>query len=406
MKKKTLSALLALMMCASLAGCATTGAGTASTATSDTTADTAAGTESAAPSEAPTGDTIKIGVSAPITGGLALYGESATNSVKLAVEEINAAGGVLGKQLEIAEIVDDKADSTEAVNAYNRLMSDGVVAIIGTYTSSCSIPMAERAQEEGMLLLSPCATNAKLTLIGSNIFRACFIDPVQGPMMTQFAKDELGAKKAAVIYAKDDDYSNGLHESIVSSWADYGLEMVYEGESTSKDVDFSAQVSQVVASGADVLFYPCMLDQVPILVQQAREAGFEGAIVGGDAWDCSDTSGKENYFNNTYYTNHYAPEDPSEAVQAYVKSYTEAYGTDTLTSAGACYYDSVKMVAQAIEASGTGATADIIKAMTGMTYEGVTGSFTLDENGDPKKPITFVEFKDGAPVWRANVMPE
>lgn len=406
MKKKTLSALLALMMCASLAGCATTGAGTASTATSDTTADTAAGTESAAPSEAPTGDTIKIGVSAPITGGLALYGESATNSVKLAVEEINAAGGVLGKQLEIAEIVDDKADSTEAVNAYNRLMSDGVVAIIGTYTSSCSIPMAERAQEEGMLLLSPCATNAKLTLIGSNIFRACFIDPVQGPMMTQFAKDELGAKKAAVIYAKDDDYSNGLHESIVSSWADYGLEMVYEGESTSKDVDFSAQVSQVVASGADVLFYPCMLDQVPILVQQAREAGFEGAIVGGDAWDCSDTSGKENYFNNTYYTNHYAPEDPSEAVQAYVKSYTDTYGTDTLTSAGACYYDSVKMVAQAIEASGTGATADIIKAMTGMTYEGVTGSFTLDENGDPKKPITFVEFKDGAPVWRANVMPE
>lgn len=257
-----------------------------------------------------------------------------------------------------------------------------------------------------MLLLSPCATNAKLTLIGSNIFRACFIDPVQGPMMTQFAKDELGAKKAAVIYAKDDDYSNGLHESIVSSWADYGLEMVYEGESTSKDVDFSAQVSQVVASGADVLFYPCMLDQVPILVQQAREAGFEGAIVGGDAWDCSDTSGKESYFNNTYYTNHYAPEDPSEAVQAYVKSYTDTYGTDTLTSAGACYYDSVKMVAQAIEASGTGATADIIKAMTGMTYEGVTGSFTLDENGDPKKPITFVEFKDGAPVWRANVMPE
>lgn len=407
MKKKTLSALLALMMCASLAGCATTGAGTASTAASDTTAaDTAAGTESAAPSEAPTGDTIKIGVSAPVTGGLALYGSSATNSVKLAVDEINAAGGVLGKQLEIAEIVDDKGDSTEAVNAYNRLMSDGVVAIVGSYTSSCSIPMAERAQEEGMLLISPCATNAKFTLIGPNIFRACFIDPVQGPMMTQFVKDELGATKAAIIYAKDDDYSNGLHDSIVSSWADYGLDMVYEGESTSKDVDFSAQVSQVVASGAEVLFYPCMIDQVPILVQQAREAGFEGAIVGGDTWDGSDTSGKESYFNNTYYTNHYAPEDPSEAVQSYVKNYTEAYGTDTLTSAGACYYDSVKMVAQAIEASGTGATADIIKAMTGMTYEGVTGSFTLDENGDPKKPITFVEFKDGAPVWRANVMPE
>lgn len=406
MKKKTLSALLALTLAASLTGCATTGAGAETAAPAAEESAAAAESAESAESAAPEGDTIKIGVSAPITGGLALYGESAQNSVKMAVDEINAAGGVLGKQLEIAEIVDDKGDSTEAVNAYNRLMSDGVVAVIGTYTSSCSIPMAERAQEEGMLLLSPCATNAKLTLVGPNIFRACFIDPVQGPMMTKFAKEELGATKAAVIYAKDDDYSNGLHESIVEAWKGYGLEIVYEGESTTKDVDFSAQVSQVVASGADVLFYPCMLDQTPILVQQAREAGFEGSIVGGDAWDCSDTTGKEDYFNNTYYTNHYAPEDPSEAVQSYVSAYKDAYGADTLTAAGACYYDSVKMVAQAIEASGSGATADIIKAMTGMTYEGVTGSFTLDENGDPKKPITFVEFKDGAPVWRSNVMPE
>lgn len=415
MKKKVLSVLLAsAMAAASLTGCATTGGDSASTAADTTAAETTAAdeasgeasTEATASTEAPTGDTIKIGVSAPITGSLALYGESGKNSVEMAVEEINAAGGVLGKPLEVVEFGDDQGDSTQAVNIYNKLVSEDVVAIIGTYTSSCSIPMGERAQEEGMLLISPCATNAKLTLIGPNIFRACFIDPVQGPMAAKFAKEELSASKAAIIYAKDDDYSNGLHESITQAWADYGLDMVYEGECTTKDVDYSAQASQVVASGADVLFYPCFLDTVPILVQQVREAGFTGAIVGCDAWDCSDTTGKEEYFNNTYYTNHYAPQDPSEAVQNFVASYTEKYGTDSLTSAGACYYDATKMVAQAIEASGTGATADIIKAMTGMSYEGVTGSFTLDENGDPSKPITFVEFKDGEPVWKANVEPE
>ena len=409
MKKKMLSMLLALTVTASLVGCATTGGTETAAPAADAPAETeAAASEAPADEAAPVaeGDTIKIGVSAPITGGLALYGESAVNSVTMAVDAINANGGVLGKQLEVAEFVDDKADSTEAVNAYNRLVSDGVVAVIGTYTSSCSIPMAERAQEEGMLLLSPCATNAKLTQIGPNIFRACFIDPVQGPMMAKFAKEEIGATKAAIIFAKDDDYSNGLHESLTEAWSGYGLDVVYDGSCSIKDVDYSAQVSQVVASGADVLFYPCMLDTVPILVQQAREAGFEGAIVGGDAWDCSDTSGKEEYFNNTYYTNHYAPEDPAEAVQNYVAAYKEAYGADTLTAAGACYYDSVKMVAQAIEAAGSAETSAIIDAMTGMTYEGVTGSFTLDENGDPKKPITFVEFRDGAPVWKSNVMPE
>lgn len=350
------------------------------------------------------GDTIKIGVVAPLTGGYALYGASGKNSVELAIEEINATGGVLGKQLEISEYVDDKGDSTEAVNAYNRLNGQDIVAVVGSFSSSCSIPMAEIAKEEGMLLLSPTATNAKLTLVGPSIFRACFIDPVQGPMMAKFAQEE-GYTKAAMIYAKDDDYSNGLKEAIDGAWSGFGLEMVYTGECTTKDVDYTAQVSQVVASGADVLFYPAFLDTVPILVQQAREAGFEGAIVGGDGWDGSNTSGIEAYFDNTFYTNHYAPEDPAEAVQKYVTSYKDKYGAESLTSVGACYYDAIYMLKDAIEASETGKTADIITAMTGMSFSGVTGSFTLDENGDPAKPITFVEFKEGKPVWKSNVQP-
>lgn len=402
MKKKLLSMILtSAMVVTCVTGC---GASTSQTdAPADSTESTEAGTESAAVAS---GDTINIGIVAPLTGSYALFGESGSKSAQLAVDEINSNGGVLGKQLAITETVDDKGDSTEAVNCYNRLASEDICAVIGTFSSSCSIPMAERAQDDGMLLISPSATNAKLTLVGDHIFRACFIDPIQGPTMAKFAYEE-GAKKAAIIYAKDDDYSNGLYETISEAWNGFdGTELAYTGECTSKDADFTAQVSQVVASGADVLFYPFMLDTVPLVVQQAREAGFEGMIVGGDGWDGSSTSGIEDYFNNTYYTNHYAPEDPSELVQNYVTSYKDTYGSESLTSIGACYYDAVKMVAKAIEDAGSAETEDIVKAMTGMSYEGVTGSFTLDENGDPKKPITFVEFVDGVPTWKSNVAAE
>lgn len=388
MKKKWFSMMMAAIMAT---GCLTACGG---------------GEDAAGTTDAASGDTINIGVVAPLTGSYALYGESGKNSIEMAVEEINEAGGILGKKVKVVEYVDDKGDSTEAVNAYNRLSGQGVSAVIGSFSSSCSIPMAERAQEEGMLLVSPTATNAKFTLIGDHIFRACFIDPIQGPTMAKFAADE-GAKKAAIIYAKDDDYSNGLYETISETWTEtYGGELVYSGECTTKDTDFTAQAAQVVASGAEVLFYPAMLDTVPLLVQQAREAGFEGMIIGGDGWDGSDTTGVEDYFNNTYYTNHYAPEDPSEKVQTYVTKYKEAFGEDTLTSIGACYYDAFMMIMQAIEAAGSAEPDDIAAAMTGMNYEGVTGSFTLDENGDPKKPITFVEFVDGSPVWKANVTAE
>ncbi len=407
MKKKLLTIVLtAVMVTASLSGCGTgTTSSTSETPVSEA-ASTEASTESGANSAAASGDTINIGVVAPLTGSYALFGQSGKNSAELAVKEINEAGGVLGKELKIVETVDDKGDSTEAVNCYNRLTSQNVSAVVGTFSSSCSIPMAERAQEDGMLLISPSATNAKLTLVGDHIFRACFIDPIQGPTMAKFAYEQ-GAKKAAIIYAKDDDYSNGLNETISAAWKAFdGAELVYTGECTSKDADFTAQVSQVVASGADVLFYPFMLDTVPLVVQQAREAGFEGIIVGGDGWDGSDTTGIEDYFNNTFYTNHYAPEDPAEVVQNYVSAYKENYGDDSLTSIGACYYDAIKMVAKAIEDAGSADTQEIVKAMTGMSFEGVTGSFTLDENGDPKKPITFVEFVDGIPTWKANVAAE
>ena len=133
--------------------------------------------------------------------------------------------------------------------------------------------------------------------------------------------------KVAIIYAKDDDYSNGLKDAFVENAEGNGLEIVYTGECTTTDTDFTAQASQAVASGADFLFYPCFLDTVPLLVQQARDAGFDGITMGGDGWDGSDTTGLESYFDKCYFTNHYSSEDTSEAVQNFVTKYTEKYGT-------------------------------------------------------------------------------
>lgn len=406
MKKKFLTVMLSVtMVLGTLTACGSSADDTESTEADVTAADEAADTE-AASSDTSNEDVVQFGVVSPNTGGYALYGEAAQNAVKMAVDEINAAGGVLGgKTLQVSEFLDDQGDPTEAVSAYNKLSGQDIVAVIGSFSSSCSIPMAELAVEDNMLLLSPCATNEALTQVGSSIFRACFIDPYQGEMAASFA-EEKGWTKAAIIYAKDDDYSNGLKDAFVESAEELGIEIVATEECTTKDTDFTAQASKVAASGAEFVYYPCFLDTVPLLVQQVREAGFEGAIVGGDGWEGSDTTGKESYFENCYYSNHYSSGDTAQEVQDFVTKFTELYGAESLNAMGALYYDSVYMLAQAIDDAGEADTAKIIDAMTGMTFSGVTGTFTLNENNNPEKNIVFNTFTDGEVTWVETISPE
>ena len=216
----------------------------------------------------------------------------------------------------------------------------------------------------------------------------------------------FAATKAAIIYAKDDDYSNGLKDAFVENAEADGIEVVYTGECTTTDTDFTAQVSQAVASGADYLFYPCFLDTVPLLVQQARDAGFEGIIMGGDGWDGSDTTGLESYFDNCYFTNHYSSEDTAEAVQNFVTKYTEKYGTDSLNACASLYYDAIYMLVEAAENGGGSDTASLVKGMTGMTFTGVGGTFTLDDNGDPEKSVAINTYEDGQVKWFKTLSPE
>ena len=401
MKKKMLSLLLcAAMMATVLTGC---GEEASSTPASSAPAASAAATPAASGEE---DHVIKIGAVCAMTGGSAIYGEGAQNAIDLAVEEINASGGEYTVEIvNGGKVVDDAKDSKQAVNAYNSLTPEAPEAIIGSFFSSVTLPMAELANEQGMLLLATGATNYKVTLIGPTIFRDCFIDPYQGKMAALFAKDQ-GASKVAIIYAKDDDYSNGLKDAFVENAEGNGLEIVYTGECTTTDTDFTAQASQAVASGADFLFYPCFLDTVPLLVQQARDAGFEGIIMGGDGWDGSDTTGLESYFENCYFTNHYSSEDTAEAVQNFVSKYTEKYGTDSLNACAALYYDAIYMLVQAAEQGGGSDTASLVKGMTGMTFTGVGGTFTLDENGDPEKSVVINTYENGQVKWFKTLSPE
>ena len=266
-RNRVLALTVAAAMSASLlAGCGSSaqqgGAASSEAASTDTAASVSDGGED---------NIIRVGVVCSMTGGSTIYGEGAQNAVDMAVEEINA--GDSGYKIEIVnggKVADDAKDAKQAMNAYNKVMADSPEAIVGSFFSSVTLPMAEQASKDGMLLLATGATNADVTLKGDSIFRNCFIDPYQGKMAALFAKDK-GFAKVAVIYAKDDDYSNGLKDAFVENCEANGIEVAYVGECMTTDTDYSSQAAQAVASGADLLYYPCFLDTVPLLVGACNE---------------------------------------------------------------------------------------------------------------------------------------
>ena len=387
-----LSLVLAVLMLTSvMAGCSSSAQdGSAGSASGKTDSTVAAGEED---------KIIKVGVVCAMTGGSAIYGEGAQNAIDMAVEEINASDSEY--KIEIVnggKIADDAKDAKQAMNAYNKVMADGPEALVGSFFSSVTLPMTEQAAKDGMLLLATGATNSDVTLKGDTIFRNCFIDPYQGKMAALFVKSK-GLSKVAVIYAKDDDYSNGLKDAFMESCEASGIEITYVGECMTTDTDFSSQTAQAVASGAELLYYPCFLDTVPLLVSSARNAGFTGIIMGSDSWDGSDTTGLEDKFEDCYFTNHYSSEDTAPAVVNFVEKFTEKYGTESLNACAALYYDAMYMLVEAAENGGGSDTASLVAGMKGMSFTGVGGDITLDENGDAIKSIVFNTYVDGQVKW-------
>lgn len=352
------------------------------------------------------GEPIKIGILAPLTGDVSVYGNATFNGIMMAIEEINAKGGILGRQIEPI-YQDEQGDPSVAVNAYNNLYDKGIVALLGDVTSKPCIAVAEVATNDNMPMLTPTGTAAEITAVGANVFRTCFMDPFQGKVMATFAADELKARKVAVMYDSSSDYSLGLAESFKVQASEKGLEMVAYEAYASADTDFTTLLNKIVSAKPDVLFLPDYYGKVSLAISQARTAGYKGAILGGDGWDGvlgAMPTDKLADANNGYFSNHYTTSDTSSVVVDFLSNYKARYN-EAPNAFSALGYDSAYIMADAIERAGSTDSQAIIDALAATNFSGVTGDITFDANGDPIKSVAITKFVDGMAQLAIKITP-
>ena len=348
---------------------------------------------------------IKIGLIAPFTGGVAMYGNLLKNGVEFYTKVFNDAGGVNGRKIQLIPY-DDKGDPTEALNAYNKLVTaDEVAAFIGPVTSSPTFGVAEASAGDNIPGITGTATHPDVTSYGKNYFRACFEDPFQGGTIAKFSAEKLGAKKAAVIYNVSDAYSTGLYNAFNASAIEAGLEVVAAESYTTDDVDFNAQLTRIAALAPDVLFIPDYYNRVYLISSQARKAGITATFLGVDGADgILEIEGADiSVFEGLHFANHYFSGDPSPLVQDFRKNYEAVYGS-TPNALAALGYDSAFILFEAIKKAAAdgveiGATPEsyqaIIDKMAATDLDAVTGHMTF-KNNNPVKEVSIIKIEKGA----------
>ncbi|MBC7238548.1 MAG: ABC transporter substrate-binding protein, partial [Chloroflexi bacterium] len=358
----------------------------------------------AAPAVAPVpGFPVKIAIVVPLSGDVKTFGESTRDGALMAIEEAKAAGW----QIEVV-LADSKCDAQEAANAANKVIfEDGVKYIIGEVCSSASIPISQIAEANGVLQISPTSTNPAVTVNedGSTkeyVFRACFLDPFQGEVMASFAKDDLGAKTAAVLYDVGNDYVKGLAEYFKASFEAMGGTVPVFEAYTKDDTDFSAVLGKVAAANVDVLFLPDYYAKNNLIAAQVKEKGIKATLLGGDGWDSPEL--RFDLFEGGYFSNHYSPADPRPVVQNFVKAYQAKYGVvpDALATLA---YDAAKILLQSISEAGVDDPAVVKDKMAAIQYEGVSGQITYDAQHNPVKKAAIVKIEGGKPTFYKFVAP-
>ena len=391
MTKVMSMALAASLVVASLTACG--GEKKEETKAAETTAagETAAEGETTAAAD---GEVFLIGGIGPLTGDAASYGNSVKQGAEIAIEEINAAGGV--KVGDKTYTLDMTFAEDKAIQAYNSVMDDGAQAILGCVTSGACIAITDLTAEDGILQITPsgsaidCAKN-------DNAFRICFTDPAQGVTMAGLAAETLGYKKVAVIYDSASDYSMGIKEAFEEEFAAKGGEIVASEAFTGGDVDFNTQLTTIKGTDAEAIFVPAYYQEATYITKQAKDMGMELPFLGSDGWDgvlgtVTDTATVE----GAIFLSPFFAADPSENVAAFVKSYEEAYGA-TPDQFAADAYDTVYTIKAAMEQAGSIESADLIAAMTEITVDGLTGDgITWTAEGEPNKGSKFIQIIDGA----------
>jgi branched-chain amino acid transport system substrate-binding protein len=342
------------------------------------------------------GDTIRVGEFASLTGGTATFGQSEHNGDVLAINEINAAGGVLGKQIDLMT-EDDQSKTEDAVASVQKLVnSDRVCAVLGEVASSRSMAGAPICQAAHVPMITPASTNEDVTKKGDYIFRVCFTDLFQGQEMARFAMNSLGKKRAAILTDVKQDYSVGLDDAFKNTYTFNGGIIVSEQSYSSGDKDFHAALTSIKGANPDVIFVPGYYTEVSLIVRQARELGIDCPILGGDGWDSPElTKCNEQQFNNTFFSNHFSTEDPDTTVQGFIKKYQDEYHAvpDAMAALG---YDAARILVDAMRRAGSTYPTKLKHAIASTkNFPGVTGSITIDKYRNASKPITIIKIVDG-----------
>lgn len=378
--KRTVTLLMAAALGLSLVGCSSTGSGGGASAS---------------------GDTIKIGVNYELSGTVATYGQGSVQGIEMAAEEINAAGGIKGKKIELVKY-DTKSDTAEATTLATKLVSqDKVVTIIGPATSGsfkAEIPVANKNQ---VPVVSGSATADDVTVSNGKVqeyaFRTCFNDSFQGTAMATYAATGLNAKKAVIIKDSSSDYSKGLADNFKTKFTGAGGQIVGEEAYTTNDQDFNAILTRIKAEQFDVIYLPGYYNEAGLIIKQARALGINAPVLGGDGFDSPQLKelAGASALNNVYFTNHYSSLDQDPAVQSFISTYKQKYNADP-GAFQALGYDTMKFVADAINRASAVDGKSIQQAMASTKdFKGVTGTFSVDANHNPVKQIVVISLKNG-----------
>ncbi|SOC39242.1 ABC transporter substrate-binding protein [Ureibacillus acetophenoni] len=357
-------------------------------------------------------DVIKIGANLELTGQVASYGSSILAGAELAVEEINANGGIDGKKIELIK-ADNKSDNAEAASSAIKLITqDKVVAMVGPATSGNMLATVQTANKYKVPVVTGSGTAENLTVnddgsINDYIFRTCFIDPFQGVSAANFAINELGAKNIAIYADNSSDYAKGLAKSFKEQVEKNGGTIVTEEAYVAKDVDFKSTLTNIKSENPDFIYIPGYYEEVGLIVKQARELGIDVPLMGADGWGAPtllELAGAEP-LNNTYYTDAFSLQDPDEMIQNFIKAFEDKNG-EKPNGFNALGYDTVYFIADAIERAGSTDGEAIKNALESTKdFKVVTGTFSVDEKHNPIKSATIIEYVDGEQVFNSKVNP-
>src|ERR1041385_5204907 len=350
---------------------------------------------------------IVVGYYGDLTGRTSNFGQSTKNGVEMAVDEINKAGGINGREIKVLS-EDDEGRPEKAATVVTKLIDqDRVVALLGEVASGNTLAAAPKAQAAKVPMISPSSTNPAVTQVGDYMSRVCFIDPFQGDVMAKFAANTLKAKKAAIMLDFNSPYSRGLTEFFEASFTKLGGQIVDKQSYTQGDRDYKGQLTSIRSKNPDVIYVPGYYGEVGVIAKQSKQLDIKAPLLGGDGWDSTqlwDLGGDA--LNGDYISNHYSVDDPSPAIQKFVADYKGRYGNvpDALAALG---YDAMKVLADAIKRAGTTEEPQLKDAINATKdFTGVTGTISVDKDRNAVKPAVVLKLQDRKYIYVETIYPE